>query len=111
MTRPDIWLVTPAIHRHGGTERCVAEEAERWAGRFDLRIYSMEVGEDVDVSDADIRTIRRPPGPQVARFIWWLAANGLMRAWDVRRSGRPHAVVSPGINAVDADVIGVHMVF
>ena len=49
MTRPDIWLVTPAIHRHGGTERCVAEEAERWARRFDLRIYSMEVGEDVDV--------------------------------------------------------------
>ena len=71
----------------------------------------MEVGEDVDVSDADVRTIPRPAGPQVARFIWWLAANGFMRAWDVRRSGRPDAVVSPGINALDADVIGVHMVF
>ena len=71
----------------------------------------MEVGEDVDVLHADVRTIPRPAGPHVARFIWWLAANGFMRAWDVRRSGRPDAVVSPGINAVDADVIGVHMVF
>ena len=111
MSRPEIWLVTPAIHRHGGTERCVAEEAERWARRFDLRIYSMEVGEDVDVSHAAVRRIPRPAGPQVTRFIWWLAANALMRAWDGRRSGWPDAVVSPGINAVDADVIGVHMVF
>ena len=60
---------------------------------------------------ADVRTIPRPAGPHVARFIWWLAANGFMRAWDVRRSGRPDAVVSPGINAMDADVIGVHIVF
>jgi phosphatidylinositol alpha-1,6-mannosyltransferase len=34
-----------------------------------------------------------------------------MRGVDVIREGRPHAVVSPGVNAMDADAIGVHMIF
>ena len=39
-----------------------------------------------------------------------MVANRAMRTWDARR-GKPDAVVTPGINALDADVVGVHMVF
>src|SRR5262245_37662483 len=111
MRRPEIWLITPSIHRQGGTERCLAEQAERWADRFDLRTYSMEVGDDVDLSEVSLRKVPRLPGPQLSRFVWWLVANRTARAFDARRIGRPDAVVSPGINALDADAIGVHMVF
>ena len=46
------------------------------------------------------------------QFIWWFVANTLQRWWDVR-FGRvtPDLVFSPGINAWDADVIQVHIVF
>ena len=46
MPRPSIWLVTPELHRRGGTERAVAEQVGRWRSRFDLRVYAMSV-EDI----------------------------------------------------------------
>src|SRR5262245_18717133 len=111
MSQPRVWLVTPSIHRHGGTERCVAEEAERWARDFRLRVYTMEVGVDVELDGVEIRHIPRLPGPYLGRFLWWMGANKLVRSIDARRLGPPDVLVSPGINALDADVIGVHIVF
>ena len=106
--RPRVWVITPELHRHGGTERCMSEEIERWAARFDVQVISMHVDE---VAVPSHRHIPDPPGPHLLRFTWWLAANRFARLFEARRAGPPDALVSPGINALDADVIGVHIVF
>jgi phosphatidyl-myo-inositol dimannoside synthase len=110
MSRPDVWVVTPELHRRGGTERAVAEQIERWRSRFDTRIYAMSV-DPTERSQAEFRSVPRIPGPHLSRYLWWFAANRLLRAADTRRFGPPDAIVSPGVNAFDADVIAVHMVF
>jgi UDP-glucose:(heptosyl)LPS alpha-1,3-glucosyltransferase len=46
------------------------------------------------------------------QYIWWFGANTFQRWWDVRfKKLSPDLVFSPGINAWDADVIQVHIVF
>ncbi len=52
------------------------------------------------------------PGPHLFAHIWWLIANHLLRFWDSRIRGiKFDLLYSPGINALDADVIAVHIVF
>jgi UDP-glucose:(heptosyl)LPS alpha-1,3-glucosyltransferase len=44
--------------------------------------------------------------------MWWFVANAFQRWWDVRfKKLSPDLVFSPGVNACDADVIQVHIVF
>jgi len=52
------------------------------------------------------------PGPHLVQYIWWFAANTVLRWWHAR-SGRLSAdpLLSPGINAWDADIVHVHIVF
>jgi phosphatidylinositol alpha-1,6-mannosyltransferase len=104
---PRISIVTPELHRRGGTERSLLEQLSRWVDRFDVRVYSTKISEGVP----SVRTIPVVPAPQIVRFASWVVGNHVMRALDGYRDGRPDAVVSPGINALDADVIGVHMIF
>ena len=108
--RPKVWVITPELHRVGGTERCVAEQVERWRERFDLRLYTMRVW-DVDLDGVGVRILPWLPGPHLLTYVWWLAVNRLVRWWDAVRLGPPDAVYSPGINATDADAISVHIVF
>ena len=105
-----VWVVTPELHRRGGTERCLAEQVERWRERFDLRLYTMRV-QDVDLRGIVVRRIPRLPGPHLFRYIWWFVANTLVRAWDTRRLRGPDVVHSTGINCADASVMSVHIVF
>jgi len=52
------------------------------------------------------------PGPHLIQYIWWFGANAFQRWWDARFGKvSPDLVFSPGINAWDADVIHVHIVF
>lgn len=110
MSRPKVWVVTPELHKHGGTERAIAEEVERWLDIFDMRLYTMHT-QDVDLRGVTVRHVPRPPGPHLPRYIWWFLANTLMRARDARRFGAPDVVLTPGINCFDADVILIHIVF
>jgi hypothetical protein len=52
------------------------------------------------------------PGPHLVQYIWWFAANTVLPWWHAR-SGRLSAdlLLSPGINAWDADIVHVHIVF
>lgn len=104
---PHIWVITPEFHRRGGTERSLVEQVARWSADFDLRVYSSVSGADA----LPTRHVPRLPGPQLLRFVSWFAANRVIRGSDAVRDGHPEAVVSPGINAMDADAIGVHMIF
>lgn len=104
-----VWVVSPEVHRHGGTERCLAEQLERWRDRFELRLYTMGA-EGVDLDGIEVRRLPRLPGPHLARWVFWYLANTLRRRLDARR-GAPDVVYSPGVNCPDADVVSVHIIF
>jgi phosphatidylinositol alpha-1,6-mannosyltransferase len=103
-------IVTPELHRRGGTERCLAEQVERWRERFDLRLYTMRV-EGVTLEGVRVRRIPWIPGPLLLRYLWWFAANHLARWWDTWRVGPPDVVHSPGVNCFDAEAMSIHIVF
>jgi len=105
-----VWVVTPELHRLGGTERCLTEQVERWRERFDLRLYTMRA-EGVDLAGIAVRRIPRLPLPHLPRYLWWFVANTAVRRWDAWRLGAPDVVHSPGINCLDADAMSVHIVF
>jgi glycosyltransferase involved in cell wall biosynthesis len=119
-----IAVISPFVDRRHGTERAVAELIERLTGKY---------GDEVDLyaqSVNDVGNLRRAgetasaggkicwhqvgqfPGPLLLGFRGWLWLNRRSRAREVRRSGKkPEVTFSPGINALDADVILVHAVF
>jgi phosphatidylinositol alpha-1,6-mannosyltransferase len=110
MGRPTLWIVTPELHHGDGTEHCLAEQVQRWRERFDIRLYTMRISE-VEVRGIAVRRIPWLPGPHLVKYIWWFAANTVVRIWDARRLGAPDVVHSPGINCFDADIMSVHMIF
>jgi len=106
-----IAVVSPFLDKQHGTERCIAEQAERLARDYEIHVYSNRV-EDVDLSR--IIWHRVPPlhGPHLFAYCWWLIANHFCRWWDRRFGGlRFDLTYTPGINCFDADVISVHIVF
>jgi glycosyltransferase involved in cell wall biosynthesis len=107
---PRLWVVTPELRRDGGTEYCVAEQLDRWRDRYRIRLYTMRVT-GFDLTGIELRRIPWLPGPQLIRYLWWFAANGLARWLDAGRLGAPDALYSPGVNGLGATAIGVHMVF
>jgi len=117
-------IISPFLDRRHGTERAVSELIERLARNYncEIHLYSQHV-EDLLLTPLDqapqtgqgcVRWHRvvSIPGPHLIQYSWWFVANTLQRWWDVR-SGKlsPDLVFSPGINAWDADVIHVHIVF
>lgn len=119
-----IAVISPFLDRRHGTERIVSELTERlaWDYGCEIHLYSQRV-DDMLLTPADenpnagrgyIRWHRvvSIPGPHLIQYMWWFGANTLQRWWDVRfRKLSPDLVFSPGINAWDADVIQVHIVF
>src|ERR1700756_2403952 len=116
-----IAVISPFVDRRHGTERAVAELIERLTGKY---------GDEVDLyaqSVNDVGNLRRAgetasaggkicwhqvgqfPGPLWLGFRGWLWLNRRARAREVQRSGKkPEVTFSPGINALDADVMLVH---
>ena len=117
-------IISPFLDRKHGTERVVSELIERLARDYgcEIHVYSQCV-EDLPLTPLDgipqagpgcIRWHRvvSIPGPHLLQYMWWLVANALQRWWDVRfKKLSPDLVFSPGINAWDADVIQVHILF
>jgi len=88
---------------------------------MEIHIYSQRI-EDLDgvsrhpvsPSSSHILWHKVPaiPGPHLLAYSWWFIANHLLRFWDSRIRGiKFDLLYSPGINALDADVIAVHIVF
>jgi glycosyltransferase involved in cell wall biosynthesis len=104
-------VVSPFIDKRHGTERRVAEWVSRLPDGYEIHVYSQRV-EDLDPSRIVWHRIPRLPGPHLANFLWWFAANHLWRWWDRRfRNLRPDLVFTPGTNCLDADVVSIHIVF
>ena len=117
-------VISPFLDKNHGTERAVSELIERLARDYgcEIHVYSQRV-EDVFLTPLDemsqaargwIRWHRvvSVPGPHLIQYLWWFVANTFQRWWDVRfRKLSPDLIFSPGINACDADVIQVPIVF
>jgi UDP-glucose:(heptosyl)LPS alpha-1,3-glucosyltransferase len=110
-TRPILAIVSPFIDKRHGTERRVAEWTQRLTSDFDVHVYSQRV-EDLDLTKFTWHRIPKLPGPHLANFTWWLAANHLWRWWDRRFRGIAHDIVfNAGTNCFDAEAISIHIVF
>jgi len=117
-------VISPSVDRRHGTERAVAELIERLAAKYgdEVELYAQRVN--------DVGNLRRPgedvcaggkicwhqvgqfPGPLLLGFRGWLWLSRRAQAREVQRSGKkPDVIFSPGVNALDADVILVHAVF
>jgi glycosyltransferase involved in cell wall biosynthesis len=119
-----ITVISPFIDKRHGTERCVAELLERLAYDYgcEIHLYAQRV-EDLALEPppegpkpgrGSVHWHKVPsiPGPHLIQYIWWFGANTLLRWWDVRFGKvSSELLFSPGINAWDAEVIHVHIVF
>ncbi len=114
-------VISPFVDHQHGTERAVAELLERLATYHDkVHLYAQRAA---DLSLGDSQTVEESggilwhrvgkfPGPHVIGFLGWLLLNYRARRKDSSNAKtKPDIVFSPGINALDADVIQVHAIF
>lgn len=119
-----IAVISPFLDRRHGTERVILEQLQRFSDRPDteIHIYAQRL-EDL----AGVSRYRYPhpqssrllwhkipalPGPHLFAYLWWFFANHFYRWRDAHfRALTYDLVYSPGVNALDADVIAVHIVF
>ena len=73
-----IAVVSPFLDKRHGTEMCVAEQLERLACEYEIHLYSARV-EDVDLTRIRWHRIPTLPGPHLAGYLWWFAANQVVR--------------------------------
>ena len=116
-------VLSPFIDRRHGTERCIAEQLQRFAKQLgaEIHVYSQQVDDLDDVvrypapaSQSRIlwHKVPRLPGPHLSSYLWWFFANHVQRSWDSTvRSLKFDVVYSAGVNAIDADAISIHVVF
>jgi glycosyltransferase involved in cell wall biosynthesis len=115
-------VVSPFVDRSHGTERCIAEQLDRFAKFPDseIHLYAQRVEDLSNVVRYPARApnsivwhkVSRLPGPHLFAYIWWFLANHLLRWWDTNVNGLKFDLLySPGINAFDADAISIHVVF
>jgi UDP-glucose:(heptosyl)LPS alpha-1,3-glucosyltransferase len=109
--KPLVAVISPFLDKQHGTERCVAEQVERLAKKYEIHLYSARV-DGVDLGKIFWHRISTLPGPHLLGFCWWFFANQLRRWWDRQFHGlRYDLIYTPGINCFDADIISVHVLF
>lgn len=111
MPKARIAVVSPFVDKRHGTERCLAEQLERLARDYEIHLFSSRVS-DTDLDGIVWHRVPEIPGPHLAKYLFWFAANCVCRWRERRRGGRPFDLLySPGINCLDADLILVHHLF
>lgn len=116
-------VLSPFLDRRHGTERCIVEQIERWARLpgVEVHLYAQKV-EDLrgvarfegPAAPGQVLWHRVPamPGPHLLAYLGWFIANSAQRCWDRWVRGlRFDLIYSPGINALAADAVSVHIVF
>jgi glycosyltransferase involved in cell wall biosynthesis len=119
-----IAVISPFLDRRHATEHVILEQVERFSEKPDIEIhiYAQRLEDLNGVSCFHPRKkqssrilwhkIPALPGPHLFAYIWWFFANHFYRWRDSRfRALTYDLVYSPGINALDADLIAVHIVF
>lgn len=117
-------VVSPFVDRSHGTERALAELLERLAHRYGCQIHLFSqrvegVSLDAAASGGSAESgaiiwhkVPSLPGPHVAQFLAWLVLNSLGRmSKRLFRTCSFDLLLSPGINALCADLVIVHALF
>jgi UDP-glucose:(heptosyl)LPS alpha-1,3-glucosyltransferase len=115
-------VVSPFLDRRHGTERCIAEQLQRFAKYPDteIHLYAQHVEDLSNLVRYPARAtgtivwhkVPRLPGPHLFGYLWWFLANHLQRWWDEKVGGLKFDLLySPGINTFDADAISIHVIF
>ena len=126
-------VISPFLDRRHGTERCIVEQLERFAGEpgAEIHIYAQRIqdlrgvtrykyrkpaGSDRESAENRNRLLWHKvpsiPGPHLFQYIFWFFANRICRWWDnAFHNANYDLLYSAGINATDADAISVHVVF
>jgi glycosyltransferase involved in cell wall biosynthesis len=115
-------VISPFVDRRHGTERCLAEQLERFASQSgaEIHLYSQRVEDLAGVVryPADScgkivwHKVSRLPGPHLLGYLWWFIANHVQRYCDAKFRGLTFDLTySAGINAVNADAISIHVIF
>ena len=119
-----IGVISPFVDRQHGTERAVAELLDRLSTqhRDTIDLYAQKVSDLSCNPDSAAGTndsgkiichrVNSFAAPHLIQFLAWLFLNRWTR-WRYERGSHtiPDVVFSPGINALDADLILVHAVF
>lgn len=109
--KPRIAVVSPFLDKQHGTERCVLEQVDALADKFEFHIYSSRV-DDLDLRKVVWHRVPAIRGPLLTKFMWFFCANYILRWFDrTLRKRTCDLIFSPGINCFDADLITVHIVF
>lgn len=117
-------VVSPFVDRRHGTERAVAELAERLARDYgcEIHLYAQRV-EGLPISDPRSARSKESgaifwhkvpciPGPHLAQFLAWMFFNGFLRKWHTLFGGASYdLVLSPGINCLHPNVVIAHALF
>ena len=116
-----IAVISPFVDRQHGTERAVAELVEGLArrGHDQVHLYTQRVadielkGDEIGDGDGIVwHRVPSFPGPHLVGFLGWLFLNWWKRFRHHSGGNKePEVIFSAGINAFDADVILVHVVF
>ena len=115
-------VVSPFVDRRHGTERCLAEQLERFAAQPDaeIHLYAQRVADlaavvrypETSAGHITWHKVPRLPGPHLLGYVWWFVANHFQRWWDTRFRGlKLDLTYSPGINAINADAVTIHVLF
>src|SRR3954451_11279501 len=99
MKQPRVWVVTPELHRKGGTERCLSEEVIRWQSRLSLTVFAQRV--DEVMSGDNVKLVKSIRAPHLVAFWFWFVANSATRSIQSLVSGAPDVTVSPGANCLE----------
>ena len=119
-----IVVISPSVDRQHGTERAVAELLDRLSTQHGdtIDLYAQKVSDLNCEPDSAAgasnsakiiwHRVNSFPAPHIIQFLGWLLLNRWTR-WRRQRATLtvPEIIFSPGINALDADVILVHAVF
>jgi glycosyltransferase involved in cell wall biosynthesis len=99
----NLTLVTPAINRGGGTEKCMSWLAEDLAGQCDLRIVTGAI-EGTDTSAAQVHLIKTIRRPRLLAYLTFLAGNSLYLKF---RRGRGAVLATSG-DCLCSDFVYAH---
>jgi len=117
-------VITPFLDRRHGTERVLLEQIRRLVRDhgWEIHLYAQRADDLGPAGRADPSAgkmgsivwhkVPAVPGPHLLQYVWWFFANRICRWIDARFRGLScDLLYSPGINALDADAIAVHIVF
>lgn len=100
-------IVTPAVNRRGGTEKCLSFLVEQLSPLCKLTLYTAEVT-DTDAGRSEVRSVPVIRRPRLLRYLSFLVSGTVAFAIDRWRGRRYDVVLSTSGDSFFSDVVYAH---